>query len=60
MAEDRTEGVMKAAELLEKDHPLHDTFVLWCERTFEQGGVTRRRARRFLRQYPQYRYMRAA
>ena len=60
---------MKAAELLKTDHPLHRAFKSWVKKraALHGGGepdthakpgpleLTRRKARRFLSQYPQYR-----
>jgi len=54
------DGVLKAAEILNTQHPLHVAFVHWCKRTYKDGPLTKRRARRFLRVHSMYRLRKVA
>lgn len=42
-----------AADILKSDHPLNKSFVSWLEKRHAQP--TKRKAREFLAEYPQYR-----
>lgn len=48
-----------AADLLKKDHPVHQSLVNWVAK---RGGdeVTKRQASKFLQVYPNYRSMQEA
>lgn len=49
----RLDYAVKAADLLNAEHPLNDTFVKWCH---EQGvEATKRQGRKFLQKFPYYR-----
>lgn len=47
----RLEYAVKAADLLNAEHPLNKTFVEWCGDT----KPTKRQGRKFLQQFPYYR-----
>ena len=47
----RLEYATTAQELTQSDHPVYATFVKWCG----EKKPTKRQARKFLQQYPQYR-----
>lgn len=47
----RLEYATTANELMQPDHPIYDHFIKWLG----EKKPTKRQARRFLQQYPQYR-----
>lgn len=47
----RLEYATSANDVLQQDHPVHEHFVKWCG----DKQPTKRQARKFLQQYPQYR-----
>ena len=54
-----TADQFKAADIMAESHPLHRSFKAWCERRNAQHGggaeLTKRKARKYLAQFPQYR-----
>jgi len=45
--------VVNAAEIRKPEHPLHYTFLVWCQQ--QNKEASKRAAREFLQKYPQYR-----
>jgi hypothetical protein len=40
-----------AADIMKSEHPLHQSFMLWCK---DRTIPTKRQARKFLKKNPQY------
>lgn len=47
----RLQYSVSSRDLLDTEHPLHNTFVKWC------GQPTKRQAAKFLQKFPQYRQL---